>query len=911
MTGGMLDDFSPAARHALRSTSRSGETDLVALLAALTAQPQHGASRCLGQIGIPPADAQRAISSLAPMTAPTRGIVHELTVLLGELGCPATSGGVMCACLSARSPLLAETAGRLRRTFWILAGDIADSARRVARDALADLEALLAQRVGVAGGACAERRPGVGRSPPSSVGLRRVMNQAAQVARGRDESQIDSSALMTAAAAWHLTADDRDVLLALGLAPIVLGMHAARPSRESGANAVQLACDPSRTYSVTDVAAEVMSRAGQLAVASHAHAIHGQTLLIAQLATEASCLASLVRGRLPGGLTAVERYAHAARPAGLAPAELELAMSLSSPDRSVPDAPADDFTDLLVLHALKQTLYAERPCNLSRLHGVLPAGQRTLVARFAALIAHRGASTESLDPEDAALFGGAVGYVESVAVEHCINGTAPAERWGALSRLAGLPAVEGPPGAAADAAALQRMLGGAAAPPENPLLARLAFKSDLQARQSEGAAQQRWAAGVGGSWERLAIELAGERRWKPAAEAIVRAARASAATSPTGRLSGRRTPVLPAPAFAADDLSRWERPTLFVACDHDESVAICLLPGGRWDGSLRAQPPAMLDAWWRHWRDASGRHVEPALRELAEAFDIDASWLDADLHVVSSGQARALPWAQTAVAMGAPTIPITHLLGGIGPHTVTPPKRDELRDACVVYPPPSGGFELPAGIIEARVVSALARPGTVLSGERAARAWLQRAMTAMRNVPTPDLLHFVGHGTFGELPDGRFAASVVLADEELFTPDDLRAVDAAARVVVCSACDVAVAAPGGGPALDPWPLAALLSGCEWVLAAAWPIVDIATALMMTDLYRRWVGDSAPDLARALTASSRWLRAAERPALRARLKELGGDPALATALGNALDDAGYGETPFSTAGYHAAFGLYCA
>jgi hypothetical protein len=91
-------------------------------------------------------------------------------------------------------------------------------------------------------------------------------------------------------------------------------------------------------------------------------------------------------------------------------------------------------------------------------------------------------------------------------------------------------------------------------------VARLRFKSALAARQSEGAGQQRWAAGVGGAWEPLACELALEQRLEQVAEAIVRSARTASVTTPTPASADavRRCCRCPSslPATCANGISR-------------------------------------------------------------------------------------------------------------------------------------------------------------------------------------------------------------------------------------------------------------------------------------------------------------------------------------------------------------------
>jgi CHAT domain-containing protein len=235
---------------------------------------------------------------------------------------------------------------------------------------------------------------------------------------------------------------------------------------------------------------------------------------------------------------------------------------------------------------------------------------------------------------------------------------------------------------------------------------------------------------------------------------------------------------------------------------------------------------------------------------------LDCAVLQSDtVHVVAGGLARGLPVAQAiAVATGNEVRGVSHLLGGLPPTSRERSDRDR-GDVCLVREPPLPGRWLPYAPIESDTVESLVDPVATLGGRRATRAWVQRAVTAVAGVPVPRLLHFTGHGTVGLLPSGEAASAILLADAELLTPGDLAVVEAGIRTFVCAACDIAVASMHGGHDLA---VAALRSGVEHVVAAAWPVDDAVTTVLVTRAYHEWTAGSV-ELGLAVHAAAHWWR----------------------------------------------------
>ena len=900
------DQWSPAARGALTRASAQGRTHLSRFVTELCSEPHHGASRLFGQLSVARHELTAAVDDFGELSVDGNSYALELAHGMQIMNCPATTAGLLCAILASSTPEGAELAGRLRERFWITGQDVRDCALRVARDALSDLEALVARPA--ARSEAPAGTPQMAVAVPDSAVIRRVLYQAGIAAERHQRKLIDSSALMTASLSWHATAADHDLLMACGVSPSLVGAHAARPPDEPDDLAVAVVGTGSSTafFPCTTAAAAVLGTFARLSAVGQGAATGGQLVILAQLAAGQSQLARLLDRRLPGDLTAVERYAHTVKPAGLSAQQLELAGKLGASSDTDAVRAADDFSDLLIVHFLGQLMHAPAPAHLVRLEQFLPSSQQHLLTRYAELIAagavRNAGSASVLDDEDAKLFGGAIEFAQAVAGEYLVGGDpAVIERWQAIARLVGLPAFAG---GGADAAGIATRL----VPPAriHTAPARLEFKARLQARQSDGREYQRWASRVGGSWEHVAIDLAAEGQYERAATAIVQSARISATTSAWSRQSGRRTQVLPTPAFAQSDIEAWDETTIYVAVDGERCACVLQRRGEPWQGTT-GEIPGGLGGWWSSLRSAtrSGMLAQP-LEALIATLGIPGGWMNEQLRIVAAGEARALPLAQALTAKGHP-LPLVHLLGGIGPTAASSPLYADIDGMSLIHDPPGSGPHLPAADLEAAVLGERLSPASRLSGDRVARAWLQRTLAAMPDVPTPELLHFAGHGTFAPLPDGRRAAALVLSEREPFTPDDLRAIDAAVRVMVCSACDLGAAAPAAIN-VDPWPLAAILSGVEWVLAAAWPVSDAATALTMIDLYERWV--SGADLLGALADAVDWIRTSSTRALLDRVAQLTSDSQVGRELADEIElSAQLSDPPFGAAVDFAGFGLY--
>lgn len=255
-------------------------------------------------------------------------------------------------------------------------------------------------------------------------------------------------------------------------------------------------------------------------------------------------------------------------------------------------------------------------------------------------------------------------------------------------------------------------------------------------------------------------------------------------------------------ALAAADADGCDEAFIAIALDPSGGIVSHRRRDGSWTG--RSLPPdggEGLSRWARRWRRAvKVGSVVGQLGELLDLVGLDCQELESPLvHLAVTGLARGLPVAQ---AVGVRTEGrervVHHLLGGM------PPDYGEPRtffgnagEICLVREPPLPARVLPFAAVESDAVEAFALPALSLGGNRTTRSWVQRAVTALAGAPATEVLHFTGHGTVRALPSGDMAAAILLADSELLTPGDLAVVEASIRVLVCAACDLAVASMQG------------------------------------------------------------------------------------------------------------------
>lgn len=319
---------------------------------------------------------------------------------------------------------------------------------------------------------------------------------------------------------------------------------------------------------------------------------------------------------------------------------------------------------------------------------------------------------------------------------------------------------------------------------DDPIPAKLR----LHLIQGDDPWPQQWAAGVGGSWAEAATRMAAEGQWERAALAITLGARVDART-----VSGSVTPTrtrLPMLELAATDIATSSESLLFIATADDTIAVTHRSSRGEWAGTL--QTTAHHVKAWRTQRAANATSgITPGeLRLLIDLLGVDVSALEPGrVGVILAGAAVGLPIAHALTACRPTDIePITHVLGAIGPSTTIKPTGEGM---CLIEEPPVAGMPLRFAEVEAETLRRRFKPAAILDNTRAARSWVQRTLHAAVRIPTPDIVHFIGHGSYALTASGQRASAIVLADGELVTASDLLQATSGLRAIVCSACDVA------------------------------------------------------------------------------------------------------------------------
>jgi CHAT domain-containing protein len=166
----------------------------------------------------------------------------------------------------------------------------------------------------------------------------------------------------------------------------------------------------------------------------------------------------------------------------------------------------------------------------------------------------------------------------------------------------------------------------------------------------------------------------------------------------------------------------------------------------------------------------------------------------------------------------------------------------------VAEPRPSDAPSLPGALAEMDVIQ-LRHACEVLTGPEATRG---AVLGRLRHV---DVAHLATH-THIDLHTP-VESGLVLAHDEHLTLRDVFAAPMAARLVILSACESALP---GSPLPDEivsLPSGLLHAGATGVIGSMWPVADTATAVLMTEIWRRIGDGQGPN--EALTSSQMWLR----------------------------------------------------
>jgi tetratricopeptide (TPR) repeat protein len=179
--------------------------------------------------------------------------------------------------------------------------------------------------------------------------------------------------------------------------------------------------------------------------------------------------------------------------------------------------------------------------------------------------------------------------------------------------------------------------------------------------------------------------------------------------------------------------------------------------------------------------------------------------------------------------------------------------RSPGRRALLVADPRD---DLPGSVEEIRAAQAFLTSGDRRWTIEELRKREASAAAVWRRLPTADLFHYAGHGSFSGL--AVWESSLLLAGETRLTTGDLLALERAPARVILSACE-----SGRSPAATPvasfgLAQAFLLAGSREVVASTRPADDRTVPGFVAELYRHW--DREPDSAVALQrAQLAWRR----------------------------------------------------
>jgi tetratricopeptide (TPR) repeat protein len=179
--------------------------------------------------------------------------------------------------------------------------------------------------------------------------------------------------------------------------------------------------------------------------------------------------------------------------------------------------------------------------------------------------------------------------------------------------------------------------------------------------------------------------------------------------------------------------------------------------------------------------------------------------------------------------------------------------RSPGRRALLVSDPRD---DLPGSVEEIRAARAFLESGDRRWSVEELRKGKASAAAVWRRLPTADLFHYAGHGTYAGF--AAWESSLLLARETRLTTGDLLALERAPGRVLLSACDTGRSTAAPPVATFGLAQAFLLAGSREVVASTRPADDRAVPGFVAELYRRW--DRDPDAAAALRhAQLEWRR----------------------------------------------------
>ncbi|WP_344445106.1 CHAT domain-containing protein [Kitasatospora nipponensis] len=284
---------------------------------------------------------------------------------------------------------------------------------------------------------------------------------------------------------------------------------------------------------------------------------------------------------------------------------------------------------------------------------------------------------------------------------------------------------------------------------------------------------------------------------------------------------------------------------------------------GRWLGRTILEPLAASTA-------AGFEHLAPPGHGSASATfaNLAPALADVTLRVIPTGILGLLPIHAAWTEDERTTTGRRYFLDSAA-LTHTPNARSAVRGRRTVDSTGRGGLlmvstpstrelaSLPLADAQAAAVAQQFGDVTTLSGGKATRAAVLSAL-GHSNV------HFNCHGI--SYPDRPLDSHLVLSDEQPLTVRELlgAASDRRVHLVALAACETQVAGEVLPDEVVSLPSAFLQLGAAGVLAAQWPVRELATTIIMIRFYREWT--TTRNGPAALRAAQLWLRDTHKPDL---------------------------------------------
>jgi hypothetical protein len=271
--------------------------------------------------------------------------------------------------------------------------------------------------------------------------------------------------------------------------------------------------------------------------------------------------------------------------------------------------------------------------------------------------------------------------------------------------------------------------------------------------------------------------------------------------------------------------------------------------------AYRADPEAGLAAW-NAALDETARWLWGAMMGPL----LDSAGHEGELIVVAGGLLGLLPlhaaWTEDGDAPTGRRYALDEAVFSYAPNARALSAAREIargtapdKALVIVDPQPVSAPALPSTSIEGAVASAASpAPATVLAGGEATAAAFAREAGHLQ------VLHLACHGVADlEAP---LESGLLLAGNRWVTLRELFGMTLRVRLAVLSACETSLPGTELPDEVVALPTGLLQAGVAGVIASQWSVPDLATAILMTDFYRRW-----PDLppAVALRDAQQWVR----------------------------------------------------